>query len=406
MYAALLKRGAGLARPDPPFGPFFVLGTLDAIAGVAVWLPVLLGWPSLDIDAAAAAAWHARELLFGAFPAVISGFLLTALPRWTGRPVGPAQLPGLLALLWLAGPASLLLQPAARPAVAAGYAVVLAAIVGHHVLRTGSHRNYKLLPLLALLAGAAVIDALGISETPAAPFRLAIAAILGQVMVLGGRIIPSLTAAHLERSGGRTVPPAYRPLEIVAATAAAAALGTWVLAPATLPTGCLGAVAAVAQVARWLRWRPWQVTGFAPLLALHAAYACIPLGFALVASGMVVPGGMPTAALHVWTIGAIGLMSVAVMASMIRRHSGHPFASSGALNGAIALLVAALTLRVAADVMDSASGLPLLGAVGAWTGAQFLFLVGFCRQRLCEGNRSSAPRRRQPRGAGDGGAAR
>ena len=47
--------------------------------------------------------WHVHEMLYGYLPAVITGFLFTAIPNWTGRM--PLQGTPLLALvlLWLAG---------------------------------------------------------------------------------------------------------------------------------------------------------------------------------------------------------------------------------------------------------------------------------------------------------------
>lgn len=50
--------------------------------------------------------WHVHEMLFGYLPAIVTGFLLTAIPNWTGRL--PVQGPPLLALvvLWIAGRAA------------------------------------------------------------------------------------------------------------------------------------------------------------------------------------------------------------------------------------------------------------------------------------------------------------
>jgi len=47
--------------------------------------------------------WHVHELLYGFLPAIVAGFLLTAIPNWTGRL--PIQGTPLLVLfgVWVAG---------------------------------------------------------------------------------------------------------------------------------------------------------------------------------------------------------------------------------------------------------------------------------------------------------------
>jgi len=50
--------------------------------------------------------WHIHEMLYGYVAAIATGFLLTAIPNWTGRlPVNGYPLAG-LSLLWLAGRAA------------------------------------------------------------------------------------------------------------------------------------------------------------------------------------------------------------------------------------------------------------------------------------------------------------
>jgi uncharacterized protein involved in response to NO len=47
--------------------------------------------------------WHVHEMLYGFLPAVITGFLFTAIPNWTGRlPLRGRPLMFLVAL-WIAG---------------------------------------------------------------------------------------------------------------------------------------------------------------------------------------------------------------------------------------------------------------------------------------------------------------
>jgi len=93
---------AGPAIFSYGFRPFFFGGALWAALAVALWLPLYFGEITLPI-AIAPLDWHIHEMLYGYVAAVITGFLLTAVPNWTGRlPICGLPLAA-LASLWLAG---------------------------------------------------------------------------------------------------------------------------------------------------------------------------------------------------------------------------------------------------------------------------------------------------------------
>ncbi|MGA7115981.1 MAG: NnrS family protein, partial [Hyphomicrobium sp.] len=84
------------------FRPFFLFGALWAALALPIWLAMLLGYLTLP-TAFAPIDWHTHELIFGYVPAIAAGFLLTAVPNWTGRlpVVGTPLL--ILFLAWLSG---------------------------------------------------------------------------------------------------------------------------------------------------------------------------------------------------------------------------------------------------------------------------------------------------------------
>jgi uncharacterized protein involved in response to NO len=371
------------ARTALPFRPFFILAALESIVGVSIWLPTLAGWDSPESITGPVAGWHARELLFGAFPAMLSGFLLTALPRWTGRGFGLPHLSAWLAAFFLFGPASQLIFPAARPAIAAVYLTILTCVVGYQIQNAGDRRNLKILLLVALLACAGFLDLLAMPGGSDLSFRMALGAALGLVMVLGGRIIPSLTAVHLEPHANTNLRPRSRQIELAAAATATIALGAWIWMPESISTACLALAAAAGQTARCSRWQPWRTVTRPSVFALHGAYACIPIGFAVMSVKALDPGLISGGvAIHLWAIGAIGLMGIAVMASMIRRHLGRPLTESAALNVAFVLMAAALVMRTAAELLDPLRETLLFGTLGTWVAAHLLFLAGFRREFL------------------------
>ena len=84
------------------FRPFFLFGALYAALAILLWLPAYFG--ELTIASHFAPVdWHVHELLFGFLPAIITGFLFTAVPNWTGRMPLQGRTLILLVLLWAGG---------------------------------------------------------------------------------------------------------------------------------------------------------------------------------------------------------------------------------------------------------------------------------------------------------------
>ena len=201
-------------------------------------------------------------------------------------------------------------------------------------------------------------------------------------MVFGGRITPSLTNAVLAMRGKCPTATNHKPIEILAAVLATAALTSWVATPGARTTAILCAAAALIQSLRLAQWHGLSVIGVPNVFVFHAAYACLPLGFALIALQNFRLATIPTeTGIHAWTVGAIGVMSLAVMASMVRRQTGHPFESTPAASAACVLAGAAMVCRIAAAVWGSAADIILLAASLLWLAAFCLFLL-FLRSRL------------------------
>ena len=84
------------------FRPFFLGSAIIAILNTVIWIAYLLGFIEIN-SIFSPTNWHLHEMIFGFIGAAIAGFLLTAIPNWTGRP----PLKGLnllsLFLLWVLG---------------------------------------------------------------------------------------------------------------------------------------------------------------------------------------------------------------------------------------------------------------------------------------------------------------
>src|SRR5262249_42239437 len=97
-----LKSFSGPALLSYGFRPFFLLGAIYAGLGILIWLPMFFGEIAMP-TAFSPRDWHIHEMLYGYLPTVITGFLLTAIPNWTGRlPLQGGALAGLVTV-WIAG---------------------------------------------------------------------------------------------------------------------------------------------------------------------------------------------------------------------------------------------------------------------------------------------------------------
>ncbi len=347
------------------------------MAGAAIWLLAGRLSARAAIGVAQVIDWHRQELLFGAEPAVCAGFLLTALPRWTGCPPASQAAARMLLALWLAGRVAGVLSRPVAAIVAAVFILALALIAARNVIAAGDRRDAKIVGLLVIFALGAALAA----RSPAADlgFRVSLAAVVGLIIVIGGRIVPSLTAAHLRRSGAAPPRPPLPVIEILAATTAALALGAWLVSPDAGWTGGACALAFGGQVARIAQWRGRAAITRLSVLAFHIAYGWIAAGFALAAAhGLVGTAHIATTAVvHAWTVGAMGLMSLSVMASMIRRHTGQAFVASAPMTAAYICGGIAGLARVAPELFPLARPFWFSVAAGAWVLGFGLFLAAF-----------------------------
>lgn len=368
------------------FRPFFLGGAVWGALVVALWVVWVRGAVLLP-SALPPVAWHVHELMFGMIAAVIAGFLLTAIPNWTGRlPVSGWPLVGLVAL-WGAGRLAVALSAliGLAPALGVAFLFPLATIgvAAREIVAAGNTRNLAVVGVVAVFAaGQAVFAAelLTAGYVVTGP-RIAIGAALMLVMLIGGRIIPGFTTNWLKARGATRLPRPFGRFDKLALVLGAIAVAVWVAQPAlgVRWTGMILLVAAAAHGLRLARWRP-LATWRAPLLAvLHVAYVFVPAGFALAGYGIATDAPLVAhAAVHVWTVGALGLMILAVMTRASRGHTGRPLTAPPTTVALYCALAAAAIARAAASLQPAAMA-PLL-----WLSAG-LFVAAFAGFALLYG---------------------
>lgn len=336
---------------------------------MALWLALYHGkialaiaWGPLD--------WHVHEMLYGYVTAVVAGFLLTAIPNWTGRlPVNGATLAALTGL-WLLGRVAILAATSIGATVAAvvdiAFLVALAAVAMREIVAGKNWRNLRILAVLIVLIAGNIVFHAEAAWFGAAIFgpRIGIAAVLVLIMLVGGRIIPSFTHNLLARADPGRMPRPFTRFDAFAVMVAALALALWITWPTRVVVGLALVVAGCLHLVRLARWAGERTFGDRIVFVLHAGYAFVPAGFLLAGAAAIWPAVPQGAGVHSWTAGAFGLMTLAVMTRAALGHTGRPLAASAATQAIYLLAFIAALARVAASF--SASMLLLDAAFLCW----------------------------------------
>ncbi|MFS8055615.1 NnrS family protein [Rhizobium sp. BR 317] len=360
------------------FRPFFLAAAIWAIVSIDLWAAFLtLGIPLATEYGAL--YWHAHEMLFGFAPAILAGFLLTAIPNWTGRlPISGRPLIYLLSL-WTAGRLAMLASSLVGviPAVIIDSAFLPAMLIlsTREVVAGRKWADLKVIAGLAVLSLANILFHLQVVKAghPELAIRLGLGAYVLLVTIVGGRILPSFTRNWINQSGRTDFPVPYNRFDAATIIVGAVSLTVWAVWPEAWASGILGSAAAVLNVVRLVRWRGWTTWPEPILFVLHVAFAFVPLGFAAIALQAV---GLPElAVLHIFAIGSISLMMLAVMTRASRGHTGRKLKSSRLTNLSYVILLVVAFVRPMAELFPDYSVAILMMALLGWTAAFGLFTI-------------------------------
>jgi len=378
------------------FRPFFLFGSVYAGLAILVWLPMFYGEITLT-SAFAPRDWHVHEMLYGYLPSVITGFLFTAIPNWTGRlPIQGTPLL-VLVMVWIAGRLGVTFSAEIGWLVAllvdVSFLLLVAAAAAREILAGRNWRNLNVVMLVLLLLTGNIAFHLeahfhGAADTG---IRIGIGVVVLLISLIGGRIIPSFTRNWLVRENPGRLPVPFGRFDVIVVAVGALALLFWVVSPAGHYTGAALAIAGLLHLVRLGRWagdRTWRER---LVLILHVGYAFVPSGFLLNAMSAfeLVPAG---AGIHAWMAGAAGTMTLAVMSRATLGHTGQQLTASRATQAIYAAIVVAALARICA-VIEPAHSEPLLHlAAFAWAAAFFGFAISFGPLLSGAGRRKTEPK--------------
>ena len=361
------------------FRPFFLGAALFAGVAIPAWILILAGVGS-SVSLSAPRDWHVHEMVFGFLHAVITGFMLTALPNWSDRPPIRGRELMFLFALWLAGRVVMAIPwftPFMSAIVDAAFLVTVAWLVWREIAAAGSWSHAPMGGLISLYAGANIsfhVLALSGAATDL-PERMALALVMVLLALIGGRITPNFTREFLAGQERTEQPAPFSRFDGVSIILVAIAAVAWTVQPQATVTGWMLVTSGCVNLARLFRWHGWATWREPLVLTLHLGFGWLALSL-LILGGAILGMGIPKEdAVHALTTGAVGTMMLAVMTRASLGHTGRP-RQAGPMTIFIYVLV---TLGAILRIFGPSTNLPTtlvlgLAAVG-WSSAYVLFAL-------------------------------
>ncbi|TFW72365.1 NnrS family protein [Methylotenera oryzisoli] len=344
----------GCALFNLGFRPFFLGAGIFAIVSIVWWVLVYSGHGFVQIQSITNAQWHAHEMLYGYGLAVVAGFLLTAVRNWTGvsTPHGK-PLMGLFALwvsarlLFLFG-TSLMLWATIADLL---FGLMLIIAISIPIFRAKQWPQLAVIVKVAMLWVGNIVFYLGyyqiLQDGMLYAINGAVLLLIGLILMIGRRVIPFFIERGVSQPFkikhhqwlDTSILVAFLALFINEIFYQHAELTPYLAIGLFMMNGY--------RLSRWHVWGIWRV----PLLwSLYLSAWMINVGFLLY--GLHALCAIPLIlVLHLFTIGGIGLMSLAMMARVALGHTGRDIrASSVWLVPTFIAVMLSLLLRVFAPM--------------------------------------------------------
>lgn len=359
------------------FRPFFLLASIVAVISLPHWMLGYRGFTGIP-DQYPAVGWHAHEMLFGYAAAVIAGFLLTSVRIWTAEDTITGKPLMVLTLIWLLA-RILPLIPSINPAVIGLidllFLPLLALAISLPIIKVKQWRNgiFPLL-LLAMTAGNLMIFLQAYypdKQLAATGLQVGLWSILLLIVIMAGRVVPWF----ISRGAADSRPRSLSVVEFLSNWSVAALglvivldLGSHVITPVAGITALVHAL----RLVFWVSKPVWRV----PLLwILIVAYAWTVLGFALVCLSHM-GFNIPHLAMHAFTTGSIGVMTLGLMARVSLGHSGRTMELHRLTVHAFYLVNIAALLRVFVPLIFPQNYVLVMAmATACWVLAFVFFLI-------------------------------
>ncbi len=360
---------------------FFALAGLSALILIALWASIYDG--SLIIDNYfPPQLWHAHEMLMGYSTAVLAGFVFIIARRWTGVEILTQEKLLAVAVLWIYGRIvpfySELIPDFIIALIDFSFLPVLTYFISMALLKSGKTEQLPYTLLLWLMViGNTLVHAEILNLRPEGSAWVGLNILIGvmvvMILMMVGRFFPLFTERGLK--GVIAIRNPF--LDLLGWVSAAAVFGLiifgvdgWLLALTAVTSFLINAF-------RALGWFDRRIL-YVPLLwVLYVGYAWIMAGFVMLAfsaNAMI----SASVAMHAFTIGGIGVLTLGLMARVVLGYSGKALRASNIIALAFILINLAALSRVFLPALFAEwYGYIVTLSIYCWLAAFALFVVHY-----------------------------
>jgi len=313
------------------FRPFFLVASAFAVISMAIWMAELIFSIKLIPNSISPVYWHAHEMIYGYALAVIAGFLLTAVRNWTNIQTLHGWSLQLLVLLWLLARIASLI--AGEQALIVGlildnaFIAYLSIALTVAVVKAKLWKNMAVISKLYFFLIGDVIYSLGVlgifPDGQRIGIYIGLYMALSLILVLSRRVMPMF----IERGVGYAVTLKNRAwVDIACFVLFLLFAVTDIFFSIPALTAYLAATLFVLHSIRLWGWHTSGIWKRPLLWVLYIAYSWIIIAFALKFIVFVI--GIPSSlALHAFTVGGIGMMTLGMIARISLGHTGRDIMS-------------------------------------------------------------------------------
>lgn len=336
------------------FRPFFLVAAIYGPLVMLWWIAYTLGLSVFPWFGFASSIWHGHELLIGFGSALVSGFLLTAIPSWAETSAVVKGRLALLAGVWLAGRIAIL----CAPVLPVGLVIILDlvffplfAVLLLPSLITAQKKYFQ--AVLIILAGFFYANLLfhtnmqaGDTAGAALGLRFFLYTLIILYTFVGGFLTPIFTENALREKGWDGTIGFNRVIETLAVITIILYALTGIYLPGTVWSSVAGLAVILVHGLRMSRWQTLQAVKIPIVAVMHFSYLWFLISVVLrvmTDSGIAIP---ELASVHAFTVGAFGMMKIGLLCRVALRHTGRPLIPPQLMVTGFVLLFFAALLRV------------------------------------------------------------
>ena len=336
------------------FRPFFILACLSGLALPMIWALMFSGTLPMPATTFSANQWHAHEMFFGFGWAVLGGFLLTATKNWVKIRGYHGLALIYLVVVWLAERAAVWFQGALPPTTffvannlfLTSIVVMLLVSLIRHREKDSYPDNYFFLVMLPafLIAKNVLLSAdhfqSGIDMTIGL-FRIAFLVMFERTLTQFMRNVFSVDILR-----NPLLDTTIKSLAVL-------------LIPASFMTspiaGWIGLLLAVLMLVRFVFWKPQLAMRRIDLGIMYLGYLAIATQLVLKFLDQTIePAWVGTLSIHVFTLGAMGLVIPAMIVRIAKGHTGRKVGFDSIDKWVLRIMILGLIVRTVAPQLHPA----------------------------------------------------